>query len=139
MPLLPSPALLLTRVDEALGLLRRVAVAVEGGRPSKVSIAERRARLGSAAIYSLSEAAQLLPGSDKECRAWLRAQGLVRPGPGGDVVRWDEVQAQLTLGAQLQLQPQGRPESTASPAHRTSGRRRRAGGRRGSAALVPIP
>ena len=135
---LPSPAQWLARAEEALGLLRRVAVAVEA-QAKPASIAERRARLGSAAIYSLSEAAQLLPGSDKECRAWLRAQGLVRPGPGGDVVRWDEVQAQLTLGAQLQLQARTRPEATAAPAHRTSGRRRRAGGRRGSAALVPIP
>ena len=131
-----SPAQWLARAEEALQLLRRVAVAVEA-QTKPASIAERRARLGSAAIYSLSEAAQLLPGSDKECRAWLRAQGLVRPGPGGDVVRWDEVQAQLTLGAQFQLQ--ARPEATAAPAHRTSGRRRRAGGRRGSAALVPIP
>lgn len=52
---------------------------------------DQRLALGHAAVFSLMHAAELLPIADKEARAWLRRQGLVRRLLGKEVVIWGEV------------------------------------------------
>lgn len=55
-------------------------------------ISERRAALGAAAVYSVAEAAELIPGSVDTTKAWLRQHGLVVAGPSGaEVVVWGDV------------------------------------------------
>lgn len=47
--------------------------------------------LGPAAVVSLSDAAELLPGGYARRRAWLEARGLVHDLDGDPVVVWGEV------------------------------------------------
>jgi hypothetical protein len=43
-------------------------------------------------VYSVQEAAELLPGGTDKARAWLVAMGLVLKGPGdAEVVFWGDV------------------------------------------------
>lgn len=59
-------------------------------------IEERRARLGDAAIYSVRQAAELLPWETSDAVQWLHRMGLVRVVAGGrEVVSWREVLAQV--------------------------------------------
>lgn len=62
---------------------------------STATVAERRALLGEAAVYSLDDAVSLLPGKRETVVQWLRESQLVRPGPAGDVVVWGDVLAML--------------------------------------------
>jgi hypothetical protein len=47
--------------------------------------------LGAAAVLSVSDAAELLPGSHARRVAWLKARRLVRDLDGDPVVIWGEV------------------------------------------------
>ena len=55
-----------------------------------------RLSLGKDAVISVSLAAELLPGSDAEMRAWLADRGLVRDHPRlGRCVIWGDVLAAI--------------------------------------------
>lgn len=57
-------------------------------------VALRRERLGEAAVFTLSAAAELLPFANADARRWLRASGVVRHLCGREFVIWGDV---LTL------------------------------------------
>ena len=64
--------------------------------PPRLSRADRRLLLGSAAVLSVTEAAELLPWSDSVARRWLRDEKLIAKGPTGkDLVLWGKVTARL--------------------------------------------
>jgi hypothetical protein len=50
-----------------------------------------RRQLGEAAVFSLNQAAELLPWADSEVRQWLTDRGLVRHVNGRSIVRWRDV------------------------------------------------
>lgn len=54
-------------------------------------VALRRERLGEAAVFSLSGAAELLPLADADARRWLRDLGIVRHLGGRELVIWGDV------------------------------------------------
>lgn len=56
---------------------------------------QERLALGSAAVFSLLRAAELLPIADSEARVWLRREGLVRLLGDKEVVVWGEVVERL--------------------------------------------
>lgn len=65
--------------------------------PAQSERAERRRALGLGGVYSVSEAAALLPFSDADGRCWLREQGLVTIGARGkEVVAWAAVVQRLS-------------------------------------------
>ena len=68
-----------------------------------------RLTIGSGAILTAEETAQLLPLADKAARDWLRDQGLVRYMAGRPVVVWADVQA--TLAVKPAEEPQCAPTS----------------------------
>jgi hypothetical protein len=59
-----------------------------------------RLQLGGGAILSLDRAAQLLPISDQEARAWPRERGLVRVLLGRQVVIWGRVVEEIDRGGE---------------------------------------
>lgn len=61
------------------------------------SVDDDRLAQGDAAVYSVADAARLLPWRDSDARAWLEKEGLIirRPGLPGPVVRWRDVVAAL--------------------------------------------
>lgn len=62
------------------------------------NVERRRRELGAGAVFSLSEAAELLPMRTAEAVEWLRAGGLVRQLQGREVIIWGDVLARLRDG-----------------------------------------
>lgn len=55
----------------------------------------KRLTLGLGAILPLSEAAAMAPMDDREAKAWMLREGLVRDWCGRKVVRWHDVWSRL--------------------------------------------
>lgn len=72
-----------------------------------------RLALGAAAVFTVSEAANLLHGNDAVNRSWLRDHGLVATGPnGGELVVWGDVLEALRLAAGKRRPPRSAPDSS---------------------------
>lgn len=65
-------------------------------RPAHSERAHARRELGSGAIFTLAEAAQLLPMGEAS-RDWLIAEGLVSVVCGRELVVWADVQARIRM------------------------------------------
>ncbi len=63
---------------------------------------------GPAAVYSLAQAARLLPMDDRQARDWLVRHGLVRELEGRRVVIWGEVLEELQRQAPRRTPPRRR-------------------------------
>jgi len=61
-------------------------------------VALRRERLGEAAVFTLSAAAELIPLADTDARRWLRARGIVRNLNGRELVIWGDVVSAIREG-----------------------------------------
>lgn len=59
--------------------------------PLRLSRRDRRLLLGRAGVFSVTEAAELLPLSDNDARDWIRGKGLVRRIGGKPLVVWGDV------------------------------------------------
>lgn len=71
-------------------------------------LATRRLALGEAAVFSLTDAAELLPIRETDARRWLRSRGLVRQLEGRDVVTWRKVLDAIEAGDEPAPPPRGR-------------------------------
>lgn len=61
----------------------------------RASLAELRAALGESAVYTVREAARLLPGRESKNRAWIERQGIVTEVDGRALVIWGDVLARM--------------------------------------------
>ena len=54
-------------------------------------VSDRRLLMGAAAVLTVRQACELLPGHHSRARAWLERHGLVRDFDGTEVVVWGSV------------------------------------------------
>ena len=78
---------------------------LEAAACSRTPRKQERLLLGAAAVLPPRQAAELLPWSDQEARAWLRQKGLVLTVDGHEIVIWGDV-----LDA-LRARPEPLPEA----------------------------
>jgi hypothetical protein len=71
-----------------------------------------RLQLGTAALLPVSQAAELMPMDDKDARAWLEREGLVRTVDTRRLVVWGDVLDRIKAGRPTTPQPKQRPHPT---------------------------
>ena len=62
----------------------------------------QRLALGSGAVFSVAQAAGLLPIHDRDARRWIRDRGLVRHLAGREVVIWGDLLDAVRSGDDVQ-------------------------------------